>query len=191
MITALAWVRRGVAREQPRRYKLDQAEYDRIRSVDAQRNTYSDAEDEDQDQTKGAAAAVTGDAADPELAEYDLDNYDTEDDSDGAMASGKPNRIKVGSKVKGLMYLDDSELLQSQENGNGGKDDDDNGNDSEAEEIQVLPTDNFLVAAKTADEFDQLEVYVYEEDEDHIYVHHDIHIPALALCLEWLDYTPK
>ena len=32
-----------------------------------------------------------------------------------------------------------------------------------------------------------LEVYVYEDEADNLYVHHDIMLPAIPLCLEWLD----
>lgn len=32
-----------------------------------------------------------------------------------------------------------------------------------------------------------LEVYVYEDAADNLYVHHDIMLPAIPLCLEWLD----
>lgn len=45
-----------------------------------------------------------------------------------------------------------------------------------------------MVAAKTEDEVSQLEIYVYEEAEDNLYVHHDIMLPSFPLCLEWLDF---
>jgi periodic tryptophan protein 1 len=45
-----------------------------------------------------------------------------------------------------------------------------------------------LVAAKTEDEVSQLEIYIYEEAEDNLYVHHDILLPSFPLCLEWLDF---
>ncbi|CRK13590.1 hypothetical protein BN1723_017352, partial [Verticillium longisporum] len=31
------------------------------------------------------------------------------------------------------------------------------------------------------------EVYVYEDAADNLYVHHDIMLPAIPLCVEWLD----
>lgn len=59
--------------------------------------------------------------------------------------------------------------------------------DEEREELQVLATDNMLVAAKVEDEVAHLEVYVYEDEADNLYVHHDIMLPAIPLCVEWLD----
>ena len=62
--------------------------------------------------------------------------------------------------------------------------------DDEREELEVLPTDNLLVTAKTEDEISQLEIYVYDESQENLYVHHDLMLPNFPLCLEWLDFTP-
>lgn len=59
--------------------------------------------------------------------------------------------------------------------------------DEEREDLQVLSTDNMLVAAKVEDEVAHLEVYVYEDEADNLYVHHDVMLPAIPLCVEWLD----
>lgn len=60
----------------------------------------------------------------------------------------------------------------------------------EREELEIYPTDNLLVVAKTEDDVSQLEVYVYDESEENLYVHHDLLLPAMPLCLEWLDFCP-
>jgi periodic tryptophan protein 1 len=59
--------------------------------------------------------------------------------------------------------------------------------EDEREELQILPTDNLLLVGKVEDEIAHLEVYVYEDEADNLYVHHDIMLPAIPLCLEWLD----
>ena len=59
--------------------------------------------------------------------------------------------------------------------------------DDEREELQVLASDNMLVAAKVEDEVAHIEIYVYEDEADNLYVHHDIMLPAIPLCVEWLD----
>lgn len=59
--------------------------------------------------------------------------------------------------------------------------------DEDREELQILATDNMLLAAKIEDEVAHLEVYVYEDGADNLYVHHDIMLPAIPLCVEWLD----
>lgn len=59
--------------------------------------------------------------------------------------------------------------------------------DEEREELQILSTDNMMVAAKVEDEVAHLEIYVYEDEADNLYVHHDIMLPAIPLCVEWID----
>lgn len=66
---------------------------------------------------------------------------------------------------------------------NGEQEDD----DEEREELQILATDNLILSAKVEDEMAHLEVYVYEDEADNLYVHHDIMLPAIPLCVEWLD----
>ena len=48
-----------------------------------------------------------------------------------------------------------------------------------------------VVVARVEDEVPFLEAYVYEDDADNLYVHHDIMLPAIPLCLEWLDMPPR
>ncbi len=48
-----------------------------------------------------------------------------------------------------------------------------------------------IVAARTEDTISQLEVYIYDETIDNLYVHHDLMLPSLPLCLEWLDFPPS
>jgi periodic tryptophan protein 1 len=67
-----------------------------------------------------------------------------------------------------------------------------NQDDEEAEraELQVLPTDNMIVTAKTEDEVSHLDIYIYNDNDENLYVHHDILLPSFPLCLEWLDFPP-
>ena len=60
----------------------------------------------------------------------------------------------------------------------------------ERAELEILPTDSLLVAARTQDDLSQLDIYVYDEAQENLYIHHDLLLPAMPLCLEWLDFTP-
>ena len=87
------------------------------------------------------------------------------------------------SNIKGLTYYrnnDEDPFITLKENDE----------DQEREELEVLPTDNLLVVAKTEDEISQLEIFVYEETEENLYAHHDLMLPSFPLCLEWLDFPP-
>lgn len=46
--------------------------------------------------------------------------------------------------------------------------------DEEKEDFHIKPTDALLIAAKIEKEFSSLEVYVYEEDKNNLFVHHEI-----------------
>ncbi|KAI8850470.1 WD40-repeat-containing domain protein [Chytridium lagenaria] len=58
----------------------------------------------------------------------------------------------------------------------------------EMEEMMIAASDNLILAAKTEDDVSHIEVYLYEEAEDNLFVHHDIMLPSFPLCIEWLDF---
>lgn len=64
----------------------------------------------------------------------------------------------------------------------------DEGEDSDAEDFFIRPDDNLIVAAHVEDDTSSLEVYVYNDQEGYLYVHHDILMLHMPLCLTWLDY---
>ncbi|WEW58805.1 rRNA-processing protein [Emydomyces testavorans] len=202
MITATTWVRRGVAAQFPDKYELDEEEINRISELariqleDAKvdlKTAQEEKQDDEMDlggQEETTAESFSkaegkekgteidkseGNANDDELKEYDMDHYDSDAlDEDG-------EEVTMFGNVKSLAYHqpheDDPYLVIPE-----GEDDDD-----EREELQILPSDNLILAGKVEDEVAHLEVYVYEDAEDNLYVHHDIMLPAIPLCLEWLD----
>ncbi len=112
---------------------------------------------------------------DDDLKEYDLEHYDSDPvDEDG-------ETMAMFGNTKSLAYHEsnaDDPYITLQENED---------EDEEREELQILATDNMLVAAKVEDEVAHLEIYVYEDEADNLYVHHDVLLPAIPLCVEWLD----
>lgn len=114
---------------------------------------------------------------DDDLKEYDLEHYDDDPAEDIEVAQS----MGMFGNVKSLAYYDNN------------KEDpyitipDEQDDDQEREDLQVLATDNLVLAAKVEDELAHLEVYVYEDEADNLYVHHDIMLPAIPLCVEWLD----
>ena len=112
---------------------------------------------------------------DDDLKEYDLEHYDSEP------AAEDGESMAMFGNTKSLAYHEsnaDDPYITLHEN----EDD-----DEEREELQILATDNLVVAAKVEDEVAHLEIYVYEDEADNLYVHHDILLPAIPLCVEWLD----
>ncbi|MCJ1437381.1 hypothetical protein MMC27_006768 [Xylographa pallens] len=191
MITATVWVPRGYAAAFPTKYDVDEHELARISKlaklklddaneelVHAQHHDEEDSKtDDESDEEDGNGIQVSqskGDA-DDDLREYDLDHYDSDEvDEDG-------EAVSMFGNAKSLAYhesnAEDPYIIIPE-----GDED-----DEEREELQILATDNMVVAAKVEDEVAHLEIYVYEDEADNLYVHHDIMLPAIPLCLEWLD----
>lgn len=190
MITASAWVPRGAAAEEPTKYEVDEDEFARISKLaklkleDAQqdlRTEQSRHQDDEQDgDSEMDIEPTTNDPRstgenDDDLKAYDLEHYDTDSgDEDGEIINNFAN-------ARSLAYHD-SNADDPYITLNGDEDD-----AEDYEDLKLLPTDNMIVAAKVEDEVAHLEVYVYEDDQDNLYVHHDIMLPAIPLCVEWLD----
>ncbi|KAJ5887768.1 hypothetical protein N7495_007809 [Penicillium taxi] len=203
MITTTAWVRRGVAAQFPTKYEINEEEMNRISKLarmqleEAQddlnaaqdggkdeadedsamdEDTKADDAMEDVDEKttskKGTDSKSTDD--DDVLKEFDLDHYDSDEiDEEG-------EKITMFGNVQSLAYHQPNEedpylVIPEDEK------------DEEREELQIMPEDNLLLAGKVEDEVAHLEVYVYEDRADNLYVHHDIMLPGIPLCLEWLD----
>jgi periodic tryptophan protein 1 len=60
--------------------------------------------------------------------------------------------------------------------------------EEELKELEILPSDNLIVTCRTEEELSTLEVYVYNDKENNLYVHHDIMLPSFPLAVEWMDY---
>ncbi|KAF9467997.1 WD40-repeat-containing domain protein [Collybia nuda] len=201
LISAVAWVRRGVSAKNPQRYVLDDKELERVSALarielEDARVELERAHEAAKSMGRGAEGGEADDGGDDEneenwvddedamdvdldpqkgaedLSQYKLDEYD--DDL-------KTNDIGPFSNIKGLTYYRDNEedpyiTLKDE--------------DDEREELEVFSTDNLIVVAKTEDEISQLEIYVYDESQENLYAHHDLMLPNFPLCLEWLDFTP-
>ncbi|KAL7274011.1 rRNA-processing protein [Rhizina undulata] len=199
MITATTWVPRGFAAQFPNKIEFDEKEYARIvdlakLQLEDAKEDLAEAEGEGEGEGEGSGGAVKAEVVgekekkeeegdkmdveekDDDLREYDLDNYDepTEEEKLTGQTMG------MFGNIKSLAYYqngEDDPYITMKEHED----------EEEREELQILPTDNLILVAKTEDEIAHLEVYVYEDEEDHLYVHHDIMLPAIPLCVEWLD----
>ncbi|CAG8503982.1 10121_t:CDS:2 [Paraglomus brasilianum] len=167
MISAILWVRKGISSERPERYELDEKEFERIQKLSLM--DLEDVEEEAANVNETTNAETT--EIDPALDEYHLEDYDK---------SGSGQSLSIFGNSDSLSYYtsnDEDPYITL----------DDEPNEDDAD-VQILPTDNLIIAARTEDDVSQLEIYVYGEQEDSLYVHHDILLPSFPLCLEWLDF---
>lgn len=189
-ITCLTWVQRGIAKETPDKVELSQTEIKKLfnEAKDGLQDGNHDEDGGDDAGTDDVIAESDGVTADNEddLAKYGLDKYDEEDNNEpmeeseetsqgGAPASTLPSLAMYASNA------DDPYVTL--------KDDEDD-DQFEKEDFSIRPTDNLLVVGKVHEDYANLEIHVYNEEEGALYVHHDILLPAFPLALEWLNFDP-
>ena len=166
MISALTWIRQGKAKSDPTPTSLSEAEIENAvkelgLNLTNAKNAAKNALTDQVDQM---------DQIDQDLKEYNLSDYESGEEEEESTA--------LFSQMKGLSYYpsnDQDPYLKLKDEDN-------------LEESKILPTDHLIVMAKTQDEMSHLEVYIYEKDDENLYVHHDILLPSFPLALEWLDY---
>ena len=200
MITALAWVPRGAARERPVRFELSEEEYSRIQNLAAIEQQGQDEAEEvrrrvlDSDSDSGDDAASNAEEREegaplPDV--YKMDDYDKEDADAGT--SGRRRGLATGGAFgkesqDADMDSDDNVALMEGHGGVALAMDADS-EDEDADDDQIGPTDSLLVVALTEDEHSHLEVQLLGEDGN-IYTHHDVALPEFPLCLAWTDCPP-
>jgi len=60
--------------------------------------------------------------------------------------------------------------------------------EEEKDDFTIRKTDSLIVAATADEDFNNLEVYLYDHKEQDLYVHHELILGAMPLCLEWLGH---
>lgn len=58
--------------------------------------------------------------------------------------------------------------------------------EEESDNLRIVPTDAILVAGKIESEFASIEVYVFEEKTENLFVHHDFILGSFPISLGWL-----
>jgi hypothetical protein len=57
---------------------------------------------------------------------------------------------------------------------------------SEKDDIELKEGDQLLLATCTEDEAANLSVYLYNDEKQQLYVHHDVMLSDMPLCVEWI-----
>lgn len=171
-------MKRGVAKAEPDKIKLTEEELASLLKGAGDVNESaepedSSEEDEDTGATKDDAPSKDENPLKDEEDEYDMDNYDNEEKTD---------------LVRGIAGLT---VYSSNKNDPYVTIPDDSDNDSEKGDEIIKPDDNLILVGHVVGDQATLEVYVQNEEEGSLYVHHDLMLPDIPLCLEWLNYDPS
>jgi len=113
------------------------------------------------------------------MAEYGLDDYDNEEEEEG-----EAHLIGLGDLTEFADPRQDPYLSTM---------DKDFGDDDEedVEDFKIRGTDNLILAGHVEGDSSTLEVWIYNDVEDALYIHHDILLPSFPLALEWLSFDPE
>ncbi|XP_067000824.2 periodic tryptophan protein 1 homolog [Anabrus simplex] len=190
-VPCVKWVRKGVAKSNPEKVQLTEQELEEI--IKQNKSELDEVVDEEELEAikKGINRSTEDDIEDEEV--------ETEEESEVNLKSKQKN-VEVDDEFNFAQYDDESgnpDALMGLGNlavfASTSKDpyvtvpDD---SDSENEDDVISPNDNLIVVGHVEDDASILEVYVYNEEEGSLYVHHDLLLPAFPLCLEWLNYDP-
>jgi periodic tryptophan protein 1 len=189
MISALAWVPKGASRRMPDKLKLTDDEVKMLHEA-------AEEEQEEEQSAMEAAMAEEDAEAEPEQQEqemgsdglpvsFKMDEYDEEDD-DAAINS------YIGNGAGAIEEEQEQEVADDE--GNVAMEDEEDEQDDELEmdkdDVEIRPTDSVILVANTEEDFSNLEVQVYDDENGALYVHHEINLPAFPLCMAWMDCAP-
>ncbi|KAK1789475.1 hypothetical protein P4O66_015389 [Electrophorus voltai] len=193
---------------QPHQVELSKEELQRIIAEAKEELSNEDDEgilNEHEDTESPSSSEIKGDGEvnqdDDELAEYDLDKYDEQDTGNccgnlGIIYSAMyaiSGSIHCSLFCLGTANLGDSLAGLSVF----GSNDEDpyitikDTDQYEREDFQIKATDNLILAGKADKDCCNLEIYVYDTEENSMYVHHDVLLPAYPLSVEWLNFDPN
>ncbi|KAE8747156.1 hypothetical protein FOCC_FOCC006154 [Frankliniella occidentalis] len=184
-IPCLTWVKRGVAKAEPDKVKLSEEELATLLK-ESEADLPSDENDLDEsnsDEDEAAETPSTSVSLKKETAtnsgddmenKYDFDGYDDEIEKPDVIGGIAGLTVYSSNKDDPYITLPD-----------------DSDNDSEQGDDLIKPNDNLVLVGHVIGDQATLEVYVQNEEEGSLYVHHDILLPDIPLCLEWLNYDPS
>eukprot|EP00112_Aurelia_sp_Birch-Aquarium-sp1_P007920 Seg1865.7 transcript_id=Seg1865.7/GoldUCD/mRNA.D3Y31 product="Periodic tryptophan protein 1-like" protein_id=Seg1865.7/GoldUCD/D3Y31 len=176
MLTCVAWVKKGISKENPDKVELSKEELQQLINETKERVREDEGKIEDAEQEEEKKEKVIKDEDEDEndeLHEYDLDNYD-EDEDDGELMSG--------AGMAGLTYFasnEDDPYITIK-----------NIDDEDREDFMIKSNDNLIVVGKMEEDYCNLDVHVYNEEEGSLYIHHDIMLQSVPLAIEWMSFDP-
>lgn len=158
-VTSVCWVPRGRCRAHPTVPPEDDDEELRQAALEL---------GDDPDRVPRGETAETEGGKD----EFDMENYDNDSEDEGMQFFSVLNNDQDLAKER------DPHLK-------GGVD-----SESDSEDYyEIKPDDKVFIAASCDADTCNIEVYVYDDEEPTMYVHHDLMLGAYPLCIEWLDHA--
>lgn len=169
---------------------------------DGQDAEMADSTANDEPSTTTAASNPTNED-DIIMKEYGLDDYDEEDEDgtnnnnhnksneDSEIDDPEDNTTRgatraLASEMAGLTYHASNDEDPYLKEGSANHNDDDDEEDDD--ELIIRPTDNLIVAGHVHKDESSIEIYVYDNETDSFYLHHDIIQSDYPCCVRWIGH---
>lgn len=175
MISTLTWIPREVASDKPSRYVLSEEAYQRAMSLTKDQVKLAKTVLQQQMENMDINNMTVAERDD--LEKYDMDHYDSDNQKE-------QTDLEVDYKEAVLSRVEDLIDIESPENEMPDNDEEED-DESDLEDINLCPSDRLFVCGRTDDDVSYLDLYVFDEhDDDNLYVHHDVMLPSIPLCLQ-------
>lgn len=201
IVPCLVWVKQGCAKQNPDKVTLNKEELQKI--IKKTQNELDDKIDDSEEENESKVREDNGDE------EYESALRKAQNMAASIKKKKQEQTVKRKHandndeddivKKYGLHDYDDEDLPSDMTLGIGGltpfaSNDEDpyitlkNDVDSDDEDFVLKPTDNLLALGRVTEEAAVLEVHIYNEELNNLFIHHDYILPTIPLILEWLDY---
>jgi periodic tryptophan protein 1 len=171
IISAIKWVPIGAPLKNPKEQKnYTKEEIKKILSKESkEEEEFENILNQENEYVKSIKEVKKEEEEDEEDDIYDFKNYDNED------------LIAVKDFKNSLIYDDDR--YDGEEEMDNIKDEEDEESDFD---YTIQNGDIELLALSIEDDISTLQVWIYEEKEKNLYLHHDILLSSFGLCIEWI-----
>jgi len=166
MILAMCWVPKGAAQAVPTVYRASEEE---LRDVASAHHPEKEGEEEEHDLEGTRVERHGKDKADDEdeiSKKYNLDSYD--DEGGGVLGVAEDVVFPNNDDDPYITVRDEEDT-------------------DELDDFTIRKTDALLLTGTAEEDYCHLDMQIYEELDDNLYVHHDIMLPAYPLCIAWTD----
>ncbi|XP_050393100.2 periodic tryptophan protein 1 homolog [Patella vulgata] len=189
IVPCLTWVKQGSVNKSPQRVLIDREDLRRVIEETKDEIEEAEEEEEEEEAEEGASSSqmddkkkikdtknkrkitdMDDDDDDYITSKYGLDDYDDDDEQDFDPVGGF-DKVALFASNDDDPYITDKREDQSDD-----------------EDFEIQPTDNLIVTGRAHEDASHLEVLVYNEVEQYLYLHHDYLLPAFPLTVETINY---
>ncbi|KAM9966732.1 hypothetical protein ACTFIR_006961 [Dictyostelium discoideum] len=195
MISSIQWVPRGASNPFPKKFDPNGEDMEELNEEEIK--AMQEEEEEDriiEKKFEKGVPSVMNDKEKDFYKRYNFDDYDSDegeqdeeerDENDHSRKTEEVGLKFINRAMKGLMFYKDTDSDPYLTN----KEEEDI---EDIEDVIIRPTDSILVSAIVTgeDDYSHLDIMVYEEECDNLYVHHDIILSSYPLALAWMDQNP-